>query len=50
MPKLKRNAEEQMLFEIGVAIENKARLKEVSKESLAVTIGRDLRTFYTPQL
>ncbi len=38
MPKLKRNPEEQLLFEIRVAIENKANLKEVPMESLAVTI------------
>lgn len=47
MPKLKRTPEEQMLFEVRVAIENKANLKEVPIESLAKTAGRDVRTMYS---
>lgn len=39
MPKVKRNEMEQKMFELRVAIENKANEREVPMKSLAVTAG-----------
>lgn len=47
MPKLKRTPEEQMLFDIRVAIQNKANTKEIAFDSLAKTCGISKRTLYT---
>lgn len=44
MPKVKRTPAEQAAFDLRVAIENRANLKEVSNHSLALTIGVTDRT------
>ena len=46
MPKLKRNEIEQILYEIGKAIEHEADFKEISIESLANTAGVGVATMY----
>ena len=46
MPKLKRNDIEQILYEIGKAIEHEADFKEIPIESLAKTAGVGVATMY----
>lgn len=44
MPKINRTAKEQALFELRVAIENQANLKEVPPAKLALVAGISERT------
>ena len=46
MPKIKRTPKEQALFELRVAIENQANLKEVPLAKLALAAGVSERTLH----